>query len=359
MGHRIKPFLKKIARFEADSNTLNVTTIDFNNDQLIVLGNKQGRVSIGCLTLKETKDRMDEIENNNNEKHWVLEGRYQMQFKTALTSAQWNRKQKNLLLLGEMGDSYFGSSVHVVNVDTSSDQQVLRMNRDSVWVAQWAPQTNSLIGVGKSGGAVLLEINHNSLRRMYTGKSDVFSQCFSSDGQWLFNGSRDGKIRSVDLRSSNWNVPDGSHTNVMQHLSSVSCVKQLSDQNVLVSSSIDGVVYRWDKRNVRTPVLKCSSFSEEELKAQKSSSDFHFCLSRFALDASETFVLLAGGYLRQNANRVLMYDINSGNCVTDVFENVSNFNQPILDVCVIKSANVFENVEVCFVADKEEFLFYA
>lgn len=71
----------------------------------------------------------------------------------------------------------------------------------------------------------------------------------------MFNGSRDGKVRTVDLRAdSSKEYHDGSNFPILKHQSSISDLQLLSDENYILVSSMDGVICRWDRRILK-PVL--------------------------------------------------------------------------------------------------------
>lgn len=117
----------------------------------------------------------------------------------------------------------------------------------TVWTNSWSrnPQFSNLISVGTSKGLLLWDINSSHQISMRCG-SDVFAQEFSWSRPLLYNGSRDGCIRTCDIRSavSNWPVM------CMRQgkLASVTCIRALRDENYLLSSGLNGSLKLWDLR---------------------------------------------------------------------------------------------------------------
>jgi WD repeat-containing protein 21A len=88
-----------------------------------------------------------------------------------------------------------------------------------------------------------VDIKTNKFTSIWTNKSDVFYQQWDSTSTLLFNGSRDGCVRTVDVRSPEA-LYRGTISAELHNTSSVCCIKLLTDENYLLSASIDGMVTR-------------------------------------------------------------------------------------------------------------------
>lgn len=118
----------------------------------------------------------------------------------------------------------------------------------SVWTNSWSrnPQFSNLISAGTSRGTLIWDITSRRVIKLKCA-SDVLAQEFSWGSPILYNGSRDGIIRTCDIRmtvSDNWPVL------CMRQgvLASVTCIRALRDGNYLLSSGLDGSLKMWDLR---------------------------------------------------------------------------------------------------------------
>lgn len=85
---------------------------------------------------------------------------------------------------------------------------------------------------------------HSELSTLRGHKADVYSVTFSSDGQWLASGGKDGTVRL-------WNVRTGELVRAfLGHQSEVNTVVMVSE-TALASASDDGTVRIWDIRSGR------------------------------------------------------------------------------------------------------------
>jgi WD40 repeat protein len=80
--------------------------------------------------------------------------------------------------------------------------------------------------------------------------SDVFCAQFCANGNVIYYGSRDGNVRTFDLRTGPGHHTAGSNAALMQQRSSVSSIIVENDFELLVSSHF-GTVQRWDVRTCR------------------------------------------------------------------------------------------------------------
>lgn len=122
------------------------------------------------------------------------------------------------------------------------NQNHFQLRKGSLWTLEWS-STFEMMSLGVSNGCLLVDTTTNKSKFLFTNNSDVFAQQFNSQNNLLFNGSRDGKIRTVDLRASPQTTSfEGSHCPILKHQSSICALKLLKDENYLISSSYDGVV---------------------------------------------------------------------------------------------------------------------
>jgi WD40 repeat protein len=228
--------------------------------------------------------------------------------------------------------------------ELSTDRRVFsyRLRIGSLWSSEFHPRDERActIALGLSRSAALLDRVRFNARYFYSDKSDVFALAFDADGRWLFSGARDGCVRTVDLRAPTESADEhgassrfgrsqrgGSHTPLLAHSSSVSCVRVLADQHYLLCCATDGTLYRWDRRMDRSPVL---TFGE---RTAWNSAEFEFSLSRFALDADERRVFVATGSTRSSMRTALIYDIDTGQRL----DSIGPFQQPVKDLVVQSS----------------------
>jgi len=161
------------------------------------------------------------------------------------------------------------------------------LNKGSLWTNEWS-NDELFTTCGISNGALVINIESKSrIQHIWTGKSDVFAQQISSKGDILFNGSRDGLLRSFDLRADPKLALNGSHFDILKHKSSISCLKLMNDEIYILSSSM-GEISKWDRRMCKV-VTKYEGHVNEYLTQLK-----------FAVDNSERYIVAGGQdkYLR-------------------------------------------------------------
>lgn len=178
------------------------------------------------------------------------------------------------------GDGAPGA-LKIVGIDSRlCKKHILR--RGSAWCHEWQPHHPTHVSIGTEQCALWLNIDSHQCTRIPTGKSDVFFQQFDRSGQTLLNGSRDGRVRTFDLRQSpNMISKSFSHAPVMSHVQSISCMHLLRDETKLLVASVDGVIQLWDRRVSK--ILKKWVFSNKH------------SLFRFSVDPAEKYLSLVGG----------------------------------------------------------------
>lgn len=167
-----------------------------------------------------------------------------------------------------------------------------KLRKGSMWCHEWSPN-GQYISMGISKGAMILDNATMRTLNCFTEKSDVFAQAFTESSKILLNGSRDGKIRTFDIRQSMQRTPFGSHASIMKHESSITCLKLLKDDNYMVANSINGVINVWDRR-------VCKVVTRMEYPNQMTST-------KFSVDPNEEFVLIGG-----DDRKVYIWNLKSG-----------------------------------------------
>jgi WD40 repeat protein len=154
------------------------------------------------------------------------------------------------------------------------------LRRGSAWCHEWQPHRPDFVSIGTETCALLVNVETNQTTKIFTAKSDVFYQQFDRAGRTLLNGTRDGKIKTYDVRKPPGSIPSsGSHAEIMQHKQSISCMYLMKDENKLISSSTDGMICVWERRMCRS--LQTMKFPNK------------FSLFRFAVDPSEKYLTAA------------------------------------------------------------------
>src|SRR5690554_3890833 len=129
--------------------------------------------------------------------------------------------------------------------------------------------------MGISECALLMDIRTNSIRRLYSHKSDVMAQAFHPEGgHIIYNGSRDGKIRVVDLRTNTLRSPHPT----MKHLRGIISLAIPSNRpEMLVASSFDGQLSLWDTRMMKVVQNYQGHQNEAELLRVSIAEDQFVC----------------------------------------------------------------------------------
>jgi len=206
--------------------------------------------------------------------------------------------QPPLFVIGTLGGHSRPGSADVYDIRFTR-QASLTLTKGSLWCTEWKPQCTH-VALGISQGALLFDITTSKFTRMLTGKSDVLAQCFEPTGNILFNASRDGKVRGVDLRADPKEARDGSHHPILYDSSPVCCVRSLSDGNYLMTSSFGGKLQRWDRRLTR-PVMSFKEHSNQ------------FSLLSFTVVGDYSLVL-AGG----DDKLLRVWDLKSGHLLQQI-----------------------------------------
>ena len=101
----------------------------------------------------------------------------------------------------------------------------------------------------------------NFISSSYWWSGDKLSLCFFPQNPVLYNGSRDGYIRTCDVRlsGSNWPVMCLSQGK----MASVTCLRELHDENYLLSSGLDGSVRPFvDRKKIKKRIRPIFSDTE-------------------------------------------------------------------------------------------------
>lgn len=223
-----------------------VDDIALHKDGLLLMGHKGGAVTLDACCMKRDQEDLCMAFYSSRLRHV---------YASPISSLRWapgSAGQSALFAVGLFGGYNLPGSVDIRGVDFQS-RTGINLNKGSLWCAEWKPQA-SHVALGVTQGAMLFDITTSRVTTMWTKKSDVFAQGFDSTGNTLFNGSRDGMVRGVDLRANPREARDGSHHPIIMQKSPVCCVKILHDDNYLVVSSFNGKIQRWDRRLVR-PVV--------------------------------------------------------------------------------------------------------
>ncbi|KAJ7365490.1 DDB1- and CUL4-associated factor 4 [Desmophyllum pertusum] len=209
------------------------------------------------LTLYETKPSGNQIcqfHNLLNDKNNNLDVVHNMAMmkNQKITGLLWSphKQTKNIYIASLQGYGSMSGETMIFEVDGSSQRIVGRcsVQGSTVWTNAWNtnPLYSNMISIGASKVALTLDVS--TKRRVIHVKcdSDVFAQEFSWSNPVLYNGSRDGCIRTCDVRLT------GSSWPVMclrqGKLASITCIRVLHDENHLLASGLDGSLKMWDLR---------------------------------------------------------------------------------------------------------------
>ncbi|KAL9954888.1 hypothetical protein ACROYT_G042473 [Oculina patagonica] len=209
------------------------------------------------LTLYETKPTGNQIVQFHNlvkDKNNNLEVVHNMAMmkNQKITGLLWSphKETKNMYIVSLLGYGSMSGETMIFEVDGASQRIVGRcsVHGSTVWTNSWNrnPLYSNMISIGASKVALTLDVT--TKRRVIHVKcdSDVFAQEFSWSNPVLYNGSRDGCIRTCDVRTlgSNWPVlclRQGA-------LASITCIRVLHNENHLLASGLDGSLKLWDLR---------------------------------------------------------------------------------------------------------------
>lgn len=209
------------------------------------------------LTLYETippGNQIAQFHNLSNDRKNNLEIVHHMAMikNQKITGLLWSphKSSKNLYLISLLGHGTMSGETMIFQVDGAVQRIVGRntVHGNSVWTNAWSrnPLFSHIISIGASKVALTLDVNTRRRVIHVRCDSDVFAQEFSRRNPVLYNGSRDGYIRTCDVRlsGSNWPVMCLSQGK----MASVTCLRELHDENYLLSSGLDGSLKLWDVR---------------------------------------------------------------------------------------------------------------
>ena len=132
------------------------------------------------------------------------------------------------------------------------------VSRSSVWTV--ALQSTSLVALCGDRHALVYDIERASTKpvlRVNVGKSDVFHCAFVDEGRTLLLGSRDGRLRQLDMRAPAANAaPSDARMPALQCASSVCWFAAPRDfEQQVVVACMQSSAQLWDRRFARQAVL--------------------------------------------------------------------------------------------------------
>ncbi|GAM29326.1 hypothetical protein SAMD00019534_125020, partial [Acytostelium subglobosum LB1] len=282
-----------------------------------------------------------------------------------ITSIKASRASPGLLLVSYLGQGNEHGGVTILN--DLSVAKTLRLKNESVWSSEWHP-FGAHLSIGGSGSVYLYDLFHDAIHKQHNSKSDVFAQSFGSNGSLLFNGSRDGQIRTYDLRFKSSNIvqsfnqsssndnpfsgvdiasiwPDSSHQpSVWPKLwmtrhsggeglsvkSSICSIQSLRDDNYLIVSSMNGQLVKWDRRVGRI----CVHYDQH--------CNSHTMLKFTVTDDQN--LLISGGEDRY----VRIWNLHNGS----LLRTLGPFKQPVLSITTLQyNKQQLDNNYFCFGSD--------
>lgn len=209
------------------------------------------------LTLYETKPtgnqavQFHDLKKDKNNNFEVVHNMAMMK-NQKITGLLWSphEQTKNTYILSLLGHGNMSGETMVFTVEGASQRIVGRtsVQGNSVWTNAWNrnPLYSNIISIGASKVALTFDVS--TKRRVIHTKceSAVFAQEFSWSHPLLYNGSRDGCIRTCDVRliGANWPVMCLNQGK----LASITCLRVLHDENYLLASGLDGSLKLWDIR---------------------------------------------------------------------------------------------------------------
>ncbi|KAK3756018.1 hypothetical protein QZH41_010024, partial [Actinostola sp. cb2023] len=171
----------------------------------------------------------------------------------AVTSLHWSphSKTSNFFLMSLLGCGGKWGEGMLFQVNGVMQTFISRypMNHHSVWTSSWSknPLYDNIISMGASKMALTFDVNTRRRMLRFLSNSDVFAQDFSSQSPVLFNGFRNGDIKSSDIRLTGSRVP----CMFMAQEKPVTSLKLLRDDVYLLVSGMDETIRRWDLRMLK------------------------------------------------------------------------------------------------------------
>ncbi|KAN0021701.1 hypothetical protein ACTFIU_003845 [Dictyostelium citrinum] len=282
---------KKISK-PTSSTCLSIFGSSDNNDNKIItkgiISSTRSFITIDWINChynnknnNNNKKSYENLFNKNQDKNYDYEIKIEngvsssFSMNSEVSSIRTNLKYPSIVSICTLGDGNKDGSVWIYSINSQpTNAQCLRnlmLDERSVWCSEWNPQNEHLISIGGNGICYLYDLNNQKLTNKFLSKSDIFIQDFNTQGNLLFNGSRDGIVRTLDIRfkntdfnnvsninNSNNNNNGGNNNNNIEiniinkklnpHNSSISFIKSLIDDNYLIIGSINGVISKWDRR---------------------------------------------------------------------------------------------------------------
>lgn len=314
--------------FEHYTSMVSSTTCDlFGN---VWFGTEQG--SVVHTRFSSPHDDVRNVEISNPITRPVASG--------MITSLSYNQinatRAENGLFITSLGNEIRGGEIKILS-DVGLTLLSHFEDNSPMWTHSFLAKSNFL-SIGLKGFCSILDIHTRKvLRRFKFGRSDVFTQSCSSDEKLILNGSRDGYVRLVDVRTPQKQTTPfgGPYEYQNETVHSISKLKFLhSDENYFLSLNTNGDFCRWDLRTLQVVshlnvVQKASEIdSSVEIPDKKNQ---RFTLTRFDLDRNERYALLPAH------SSVLIFDITANKTISLV-PNCSK--QPIWELCCTPSPTI-------------------
>ncbi|XP_058965531.2 DDB1- and CUL4-associated factor 4 isoform X2 [Pocillopora verrucosa] len=209
------------------------------------------------LTLYETKPtgnqvvQFHDLKKDRNNKFEVVHNMAMMK-NQKITGLLWSphEQTKNMYLVSLLGYGNMSGETMIFTVEGASQRIVGRtsVQGNSVWANSWNrnPLYSNMISIGASKVALTFDVSMKRRVIHVKCQSAVLAQEFSWSNPVLYNGSRDGCIRTCDVRviGPNWPVMRLNQG----ELASITCLRVLHDENYLLASGLDGSLKLWDIR---------------------------------------------------------------------------------------------------------------
>eukprot|EP00112_Aurelia_sp_Birch-Aquarium-sp1_P007929 Seg1866.2 transcript_id=Seg1866.2/GoldUCD/mRNA.D3Y31 product="DDB1- and CUL4-associated factor 4" protein_id=Seg1866.2/GoldUCD/D3Y31 len=165
--------------------------------------------------------------------------------------SQNKRNITNELLICSINEKLGLSQALVFWVDDFlvTDRVIKMKKNQMIWSSCFIrnPSTDRRIAIGATNGILLVgpESRQESHPFLHTSKSDVLTVDCGKTTAYLYAGSRDKKVRSIDLRQRHI-------AGTLKAKQSVDNVKLLSNENHVLVSTMAGHLELWDVRNGQT-----------------------------------------------------------------------------------------------------------
>ncbi|RMX43852.1 hypothetical protein pdam_00017841 [Pocillopora damicornis] len=169
-----------------------------------------------------------------------------------ITGLLWSphKETKNMYIVSLLGYGNMSGETMIFTVEGASQRIVGRtsVQGNSVWANSWNrnPLYSNMISIGASKVALTFDVSMKRRVIHVKCQSAVLAQEFSWSNPVLYNGSRDGCIRTCDVRviGPKWPVMRLNQG----ELASITCLRVLHNENYLLASGLDGSLKLWDIR---------------------------------------------------------------------------------------------------------------